>query len=68
MKKIKPTKAAKEEAKRNPNGWVYALDKAFEKEENVPIEAIKGAWKVNSKGKIVGDFIPNPDYIELKKL
>jgi len=68
MRKIKPTKTAKEEAKRNPNGWVYVLDKTFEKEENVPSEAIRGAWKVNSKGKIVGDFIPNPNYIELKKL
>lgn len=68
MRKIKPTKAAKEEAKKHPDGWVYVLDEAFEEEENVPSEAIKGAWKVNSKGKIVGSFIPNPNYIELKKL
>lgn len=65
---MKPTKDAIEQAKKNPNGWVYVLDKSFDKEENVPSEAIKGAWKVNSKGNIVGDFIPNPNYINLKKL
>ena len=68
MKKIKPTKAAIEEAKKTPNGWVYVLDKVFERENNVPSEAIKGAWKVNSKGKIIGEFIPNPNYVELKNL
>ncbi len=68
MDKIKPANEAKKEAIKNPNGWVYVLDKAFENEKDVPSEAIKGAWKVNSKGKIIGDFIPNPNYIKLKKL
>jgi len=50
------------EAKNNPNGWVYVLDKEFEGKEKVPPEYIKGAWKVNEKGEIVGEFIENPNY------
>jgi hypothetical protein len=50
------------EAKRTPNGWVYVLDKEFKGKEEVPPEFIKGAWKVNEKGIIVGSFIPNKNY------
>jgi hypothetical protein len=28
----------------------------------VPPAAVVGAWKVDERGKIVGDFIPNPNY------
>jgi len=55
-----------EQAKRSPNGWVYVIDRAFQDVEDVPKQAIKGAWKVNEKGEIIGDFIPNPNYKELK--
>ena len=50
------------EAKNNPNGWVYVLDKEFDGNEEVPPEFIKGAWKVDEKGKISGEFMPNPNY------
>lgn len=50
------------EAKNNPNGWVYVLDKEFEGKQEVPPEFIKGAWKVDEKGEIVGEFMPNPNY------
>jgi hypothetical protein len=59
-----PPKEAIEEALRNPNAWVYEIDSTIEKDENVPKQAIKGAWKVNEKGIIIGDFIPNPNYID----
>lgn len=55
------------EAKNNPNGWVYVLDKEFEGKEEVPPAFIKGAWKVNEKGEIVGEFMPNPNYHGNKK-
>ena len=55
------------EAKQNPNGWVYVLDKEFEGKNEVPPEFIKGAWKVNEKGEIVGKFIINPNYQGSKK-
>ena len=68
MSKIKPTEEAIAEALKNPNGWVYVLDKAFEGAVEVPKEAVKGAWKVSSDGIIVGDFIPNPNYKPLDGL
>ncbi len=50
------------EAKKNPNGWVYVLDKEYKDKNEVPPEFIKGAWKVNGKGIIEGEFMPNPNY------
>lgn len=55
------------EALKCVNGWVYIIDEAFKNDENVPPQAIKGCWKVNEKGIIVGDFIPNPNYLNVKK-
>ena len=65
MKK-EPPKEAIDEALRYPNGWVYEIDEAFKGKEDVPPNAIKGAWKVNENGIIVGEFIPNPNYIKGK--
>jgi len=59
---ITPDKAAIEEAKRLPNGWVYKIEGKFGPNDAVPPEAIVGAWKVDGQGDIVGDFIPNPKY------
>lgn len=67
MKKT-PTKEAIEEALKHPNGWIYEIDSAFEKDENIPPQAIKGAWEVNEKGIIIGDFIPNPNYVDLRNV
>lgn len=64
----KPPEEAIEEALNNPNGWVYEIDGYFKKDEAVPPQAIKGAWKVNEKGIIVGGFIPNPNYVEMKTI
>jgi hypothetical protein len=67
MKKT-PPKEAIEEALKYPNAWVYEIDPGFEREENIPAQAIKGAWEVNEKGVITGDFIPNPNYKDLSKM
>lgn len=67
MKK-RPPKKAMEEAHKYPNGWVYEIDESFENEENIPPQAIKGAWKVNEKGVIIGDFVPNPNYIDINRI
>ncbi|MDR3712339.1 MAG: hypothetical protein P4L51_05950 [Puia sp.] len=61
MKK-QPTKEAILEALKYPNGWVYEIDGSYNGKENVPPQAIRGAWKVDANGIIVGDFIPNPNY------
>jgi hypothetical protein len=56
------TPAVMAEAKRQPNGWVYAIDGISDPAVAVPPERIRGAWKVNASGEIEGEFIPNPNY------
>ncbi|AND68169.1 hypothetical protein ATSB10_07150 [Dyella thiooxydans] len=51
-----------EEAARNPGGWVYQIAGNFGPQDRVPPEAIKGAFKVDSNGKLTGEFKPNPNY------
>jgi hypothetical protein len=56
-----------EEAARMPNGHVYRISgKIGDPNGRVPPEAIIGAWKVDASGKIVGGFIPNPNYDPVK--
>lgn len=58
----KPTTAIIEEAKKNPNGWVYQIDFQYLPSDYTPPEAIVGAWKVDAYGLIEGDFEPNDSY------
>jgi len=67
MKKTPPIGAINE-ALNHPNGWVYEIDGTFVKDEETPPQAIRGAWKVNEKGIIIGNFIPNPNYLDLTNL
>ncbi len=50
------------EAKTRPGGWVYEIVGDFGPAEAVPPSAIRGAWKVDDHGSIVGDFQPNPNF------
>jgi hypothetical protein len=59
---MEPTPEARAEAKLNPAGWVYAIDDRYDPNRAVPPEGIKGAWKVDDRGEIAGEFIPNPRY------
>lgn len=61
MPAVNPTPQAVEQARQNPNGWVYVIEGDFG-DDAVPPEAIKGAWQVDAKGKITGEFKPNPKY------
>lgn len=63
MKDIKPHDSEIEIAKKNPNGWVYRISGEFNNNERIPPSCIVGAWKVDSKGNIEGDFIPNPNFV-----
>lgn len=47
----------------NPNGWVYKIEGAFGPDEDVPPEAVVGAWKVDASGNLTGEFIVNPKYL-----
>ena len=57
-----PTAEAREEARQNPGGWVYKIEGDYAPTDAVPAEAIVGAWKVDENGKIVGEFIQNPNF------
>jgi hypothetical protein len=56
------TEAMREEARRRPGGWVYAIDPAFDPDGAVPPHGVIGAWKVSERGEITGDFEHNPNY------
>ncbi len=62
-----PDGAATSEARRVPGGWVYVLDGGVSPDGACPPERIRGAWRVDSDGKIVGEFVPNPNYISLEE-
>lgn len=52
-----------QEAKANPNGWVYVIEGNYGPNDAVPPAAIAGAWKVDSEGVIVeGSFQSNPKF------
>ena len=42
---------------------MYALDGRYDPNGAVPPEAVKGAWQVDEFGDIMGEFIPNPNYV-----
>ncbi len=63
-KAIKPTSGEIKEALSFPNGWVYCIHPNYSADGDVPPTAIIGAWKVDANGKIVGDFIHDPNYVE----
>ncbi|WEF32872.1 hypothetical protein [Pseudoduganella chitinolytica] len=51
-----------ETARANPNGWVYKIEGSFAPTDYVPPEAVVGAWRVDKKGNLTGEFVPNPNY------
>ena len=59
---LNPTIEAIEEARRSPDGVVYAIEGVFGPDEHVPPEAIIGLWVVDANGLISGDFVANPNY------
>lgn len=50
-------------ARRNPNSWLYVIDAAFDSNSQVPPWAVVGAYPVNASGVIVADFHPNEQYL-----
>lgn len=56
----KPSYDAIAQAQFQPNGWVYEVEGNFGPHDDVPPEAIAGAWQVDATGHIVGSFIWNP--------
>jgi hypothetical protein len=56
------TEALREQARRQPGGWMYAVDPAFDPDGAVPPHGVIGAWKVDGRGEITGEFRHNPHY------
>jgi len=51
-----------DEAKKQPNGWVYEIDPQYDPNGEVPPEGIKGGWKANEHGVLTGEYKANPNY------
>ncbi|MDX2953526.1 type VII secretion system-associated protein [Streptomyces caniscabiei] len=56
------TDEVREQAVAQPNGWVYAIDAYFDPNGEVPPYGVVGAWKVDSRGQLTGEFKKNPNY------
>ncbi|WP_427892658.1 hypothetical protein ACQHIV_07115 [Kribbella sp. GL6] len=52
------------EAARNPGGWVYEIDGEWVDDPDgyVPIEAIRGGWRVDDAGELTGEFVANKQH------
>ena len=50
------------EARRQPGGWVYEVDPAYDANGAVPPEGIKGAWAIGADGAPTGEYQANPRY------
>lgn len=60
--KVVPLPGEHAEASENPGGWVYRIRGNYGFDDGVPGHAVEGAWKVHERGKIVGEFTPNPHF------
>ncbi len=58
----RPTDEEMMAARFRPGGVVMRLHRSLDPAGEIPREAIIGAWRVNGRGRIVGDFQVNPDY------
>ncbi|RJQ84455.1 type VII secretion system-associated protein [Amycolatopsis panacis] len=52
----------RENARTNPNSWLYVIDEAFDARGPVPSWAVVGAYPVSGTGDVVEDFHPNDRY------
>jgi hypothetical protein len=61
--RVEPTPEMHQEAKRNPNGWVYVIQGNYGPNDAVPPEVIAGAWRVDASGNIIkGSYVANPKF------
>ncbi len=50
------------EAKNYPGGWAYKIESNFGPNDHVPPESIVGAYKVDKKGLLTGEFKLNLNF------
>jgi len=58
----RPTEAEMAAAVWRPNSYLPRIVASLDPGGEVPREAVIGLWRVNGSGRIVGEFIVNPDY------
>jgi hypothetical protein len=58
-----PSAAAIEEARGIPSGWVYMDEAGRAGSGPAPAEGILGGWKVDGRGELTGEFLPNPAFV-----
>ncbi|GGP91583.1 type VII secretion system-associated protein [Streptosporangium pseudovulgare] len=56
------TDELREQARRSPGTWLYAIDPFFGPGDEVPPYGIVGAWRTDDRGEITGEFRHNPNY------
>jgi hypothetical protein len=56
------TAEARAQAKTQSGSYLYVIEGVDDPMGRVPPENIRGAWKVDDDGEIVGEFIPNAKF------
>src|SRR5690606_27276422 len=57
------TPAMREQAKKQPNSWLYVVDPIFtDPNAEVPPWGFIGGYRVDERGEITDEFSPNPNY------
>ena len=56
------TDELREQARRSPGKWFYAIHPFFDPGGEVPPYGIIGAWQADERGEISGEFRHNPNY------
>lgn len=56
------TEELREQARRQPGGWVYILDPAVDPDGRVPGWAVRGGFQVDDHGELTGEYRANPNY------
>lgn len=59
MRAIPDDNRLTEAARAQPGGWVYEIDFDYAADEEVPPEAIRGAWEVSARGALTGRYRGN---------
>ena len=47
------------DARSRPGEWLYDVDRLYPADQPIPPEAIRGAWRIGTDGRITDEFTPN---------
>lgn len=52
----------RKEARNIRDGWVYEIVGDYGPSDAVPPTAIKGAWRIDERGQVTGEYVANPNF------